>query len=270
MTSIPAAPDQGLTALAAQIAVHRQHSEPPYDLGTDVSALLAITADTSVLDIGCGTGGFLRQLTEHGHHGPLAGVDIRPAALAALADIPGVLACQASAQALPFADSTFTRVTALHVIYYLRDPAAALAEFARVTAPGGRIGVSVNHTQTAPRVRALVNEHARHRGLRPRPIAQLWAADTGDHLPAHAVPELMHRAYGNVAVLRRDNALVFRTPADLTKYAEVLLDITYPEATDRQRAQIRQQISDTVNEWFLHHRQWRDPKGYTVATSIPG
>ncbi len=69
---------------------------------------------------------------------PLAGtqfVDISAPALAVLAQHGG-LTQQASVQALPFADGSFDLLCALDIIEHVDDDGAALAEIARVAAPG--------------------------------------------------------------------------------------------------------------------------------------
>jgi SAM-dependent methyltransferase len=50
---------------------------------------------------------------------------------------------RASALALPFPTGTFDRVIAAEVLAHIRDDGAVLAELARVTRPGGTLGVTV-------------------------------------------------------------------------------------------------------------------------------
>ena len=63
-----------------------------------------------------------------------------PAAAPAL---PPYLALRADTLALPFADATFERVLCSEVLEHVADPAAAMAELARVVKPGGLFAVSV-------------------------------------------------------------------------------------------------------------------------------
>jgi ubiquinone/menaquinone biosynthesis C-methylase UbiE len=51
----------------------------------------------------------------------------------------GVEAVLGDAESMPFADSSFDLVTCVNALHHLARPAAALAEVARVVAPGGRI-----------------------------------------------------------------------------------------------------------------------------------
>ncbi|MGI8645319.1 MAG: class I SAM-dependent methyltransferase [Nocardioides sp.] len=71
-----------------------------------------------------------------GEH-PHVAVDLDPSGL-----VPGQGVC-ASALALPFADASFDVVSAFDVIEHCEPEARAVAELARVLAPGGRLLVSV-------------------------------------------------------------------------------------------------------------------------------
>ena len=124
-----------------------------YDLTNDVLSLgqdrlwrkatiaaLGCTPGDRVLDIAAGTGTSSEPLAD-------AGVDVVPAdfSLGMLRvgrrrrpDLPFTAA---DATRLPFADASFDAVTMSFGLRNVSDPAAALAEFRRVTRPGGRLVV---------------------------------------------------------------------------------------------------------------------------------
>lgn len=97
-------------------------------------------AGVRMLDIGCGTGiqlvanlGQLPQLRA-------TGLDLHEEMLAvARAKTPGVTWVQGDASALPFADGEFDYVSAQLCFHHFLDQRGALAEAARVLAPGGRL-----------------------------------------------------------------------------------------------------------------------------------
>lgn len=110
-----------------------------------------LSADTRLLDVGCGTGELTIGLAEHiaslgGSPAQVTGTDQSPEALEqakALAseknlDIP---LQQADAAQLPFADDSFDVVFCHQVVHHVADPQAVLREFRRVTKPGGLIAV---------------------------------------------------------------------------------------------------------------------------------
>ena len=97
-----------------------------------------------VLDVGCGNGWAVRQMLSRGA-GAGAGVDLSPEMIVrarAASDGPSEFAV-ATATALPFGDGGFSHVLSVEALYYVPDPGAALAEWARVARPGARLGVMV-------------------------------------------------------------------------------------------------------------------------------
>lgn len=131
--------EDGWSSLAAQWSELWAASAAPAH-----EALIAasgIRSGSRVLDVGCGSGEFLRTLAQHG--AVATGVDPAPGmvalarTLAPLADVR-----IAEAEDLPFADASFDVVTAVNALQFADDTVDALAEFARVLAPGGFVAVA--------------------------------------------------------------------------------------------------------------------------------
>jgi ubiquinone/menaquinone biosynthesis C-methylase UbiE len=92
-----------------------------------------------VLEIGCGTGRFLAQLTEVAK---AWGVDASPEMLEVARSRVGSAGLKlGSAEELPFKDGWFERAT-MWLVAHLVDRKRAFAEAARVLEPGGRFGVA--------------------------------------------------------------------------------------------------------------------------------
>ncbi|WP_153396242.1 demethylmenaquinone methyltransferase [Ornithinicoccus halotolerans] len=72
---------------------------------------------------------------------------------------PGLAFTAADALALPFADGSFDAVTMSFGLRNVADPAAALAEFHRVTRPGGRLVLCEFSTPTWGPFRTLYREY---------------------------------------------------------------------------------------------------------------
>lgn len=92
-----------------------------------------------MLDIGCGTGRFLAQLTEVAK---AWGVDASPEMLEVARSRVGAAGLKlGSAEELPFKDGWFERAT-MWLVAHLVDRPRAFTEAARVLEPGGRFAVA--------------------------------------------------------------------------------------------------------------------------------
>jgi arsenite methyltransferase len=108
---------------------------------------LNIPPGGTALDVGSGPGNVTASLARAAGPGGLAlGVDISEPMLARAVRAeagPQVGFIRADAQRLPLRDKTIDAVTSLAVLQLIPDPAAALAEMARVLRPGGRLAIMV-------------------------------------------------------------------------------------------------------------------------------
>ncbi|MFO1057691.1 MAG: class I SAM-dependent methyltransferase [Dongiaceae bacterium] len=111
-----------------------------------IPGLLRLGPGSLVLDIACGSGGPSLALVERTGC-RLLGIDIEPAAIAFAASEAARRGLQESARfevrdcgrPLPLADGSFDAVLCVDAIAHLEDRAAALAEWGRLLARGGRL-----------------------------------------------------------------------------------------------------------------------------------
>lgn len=95
-----------------------------------------------VLDIGTGTGSAAAAAVGEGRE--VIGVDAAPGMLAiARREVPGARFEEMDFAAMGFEDASMDVVIAAHSLLFATDPAAVLAEWLRVTRPGGRLSLSV-------------------------------------------------------------------------------------------------------------------------------
>jgi SAM-dependent methyltransferase len=107
--------------------------------------LLQPDTDTTLLDVGCGTGYFSRRFTEIGLK--VTGLDPNQAVLAyARQQGDEVNYLQASALSLPFAENSFDYVSAITSLCFVEPPEQALQEMWRVTRRGLLLGVLNKHS----------------------------------------------------------------------------------------------------------------------------
>ena len=102
--------------------------------------MLELGPSDRVLDVACGTGGFTRVFAREA---ALAiGLDASRTMLEqAVRAGGGARYVRASASALPFRDASFDAVCCFAALYLIEEPYEAIAEIARVLAPGGRVAL---------------------------------------------------------------------------------------------------------------------------------
>lgn len=125
----------------------KRFAELPIHAATSAMALTidacALNQDLEVLDVACGPGILACALADHARH--VTGIDITPAMIGqararqAVNGMTNLTWHVGDAIALPFADSSFDRVTTRYSFHHMPEPAAALAEMKRVCRPDGRI-----------------------------------------------------------------------------------------------------------------------------------
>ena len=100
--------------------------------------LLGNRRSLDLLDVGCGTGGMLRQLGKAYPRWRLSGLDVSEKAVAYLLRSGHTEVIAASANSLPLRDGTFDVLVSLDVMCHdLVNPERMLCECARVLRPGG-------------------------------------------------------------------------------------------------------------------------------------
>lgn len=170
-------------------------------------AATGIAPGTRVLDVGCGSGELLATVRALGAEA--AGVD--PASgMRALALRTGADIRDGDAEHLPFADGSFDVVVAVNALQFADDTTAALREFARVLAPGGRIGVSNwaegarNDVDAIERAVAEADDSEPHPDGPLRPAGGLEAAfrDAGVRVRASGVVDTPWRATDDRTLVR--------------------------------------------------------------------
>ena len=104
--------------------------------------------DGSILDVGCGGGGFLRRLSERYPYATLQGADISEESLRMTSEVDADLVsdgtlglCLASVDGLPFDDGSFDMVTAMETYFFWPDLGKGLAEISRILSPGGVLAI---------------------------------------------------------------------------------------------------------------------------------
>ena len=146
---------------------------PLYDATLDA---LEPLAGRALLDAGCGAGLALRLAADRG--AVVSGLDASaPLLEVARGRTPQADLRTGDIQALPYDDASFNVVTSFNAIQYAADPAAAVAQLARVCRAGGQVAIGVWGDPAAARPRRCSPGCARSPRRRPgRP--RRWGSAT--------------------------------------------------------------------------------------------
>lgn len=105
---------------------------------------LALGPDDRFADVGCGTGAAVRSAAATAARA--VGVDLSRAMVERGRELAAGLAnvelLEADAEALPFAGGSFTALLCTTSLHHYPHPRRAIAEMARVLAPGGRLAIA--------------------------------------------------------------------------------------------------------------------------------
>lgn len=111
-------------------------------VAAEVVRRAALAPGERVLDVGTGTG--IGAQAAVGDKRKVIGIDASPGMLeAARTTVPGASFHQMDFHELEFTDASFDCVLAVHALLFANDRVAALREWRRVTAAGGRLSLSV-------------------------------------------------------------------------------------------------------------------------------
>jgi SAM-dependent methyltransferase len=143
-----------------------------------VAALLARLSTGRVLEVGCGEGYVLREVSASAKYA----VDISPVALVRAHGRTGAQCSAAIGEMLPFANSSMDLVFSIGVMEHVLNLPQAMGEAFRVLRPGGHHVVLVHVTMTMrQRIRQKIHDYL----LPPRPLELLRWLKKKAYRPIH-------------------------------------------------------------------------------------
>ena len=129
-----------------------------------------IGAGDTVLDVGCGSGAFLRAAADHG--AAVCGLDASAALLEIARErVPEADLSQGDLEHLPYVDDSFDAVCGFNAFFFADDMVAALREAGRVAKPGAPVVIQVWGRPEAFDLRYMKDVLARF--TPPRPAGRL-------------------------------------------------------------------------------------------------
>jgi ubiquinone/menaquinone biosynthesis C-methylase UbiE len=135
----------GLVGQAVGAKMVRQHAP---ETAWTISLLEVEPADR-VLEIGFGAGRAIELIAAQAPQCSIAGIDLSPTMVwvsrrrnTQAIKAGRVELRQGDVERMPFQDSQFDKILSIHALYFWPDPQRAVAEIARVLAPGGRLALT--------------------------------------------------------------------------------------------------------------------------------
>ncbi len=226
--------------LDARVALHARFSTAPRDFHAWVFDHFDLPADARVLEVGCGTG-LLWQKNR---------ARIPATWRVTLADFSrgmvettratGVAAnfAQADAQALPWRAASFDAVIANHMLYHVPDQTRALAEFARVLTPGGKVFAATNGASHLRELREWLA------GLLGAEATPLLAADPARNFSLENGAAQLANFFARVTRFDFADALVVTEVEPLVAY--VLSGTMRRALTDEKQNALRQAATERI------------------------
>ena len=241
-------------SLNVRTETHRLYEEQKTDLDDLLVRIMELRGSESVLDAGCGPGGFLLHLRQTGHRGVLIGVDQSSGMIAAALaesnrqgyEIGWVTG---DVTRLPYPSDSFEWVVARHMLYHVEDIGVALSEFARLS---NRLLATTNSCRSLPRIfelRAALWDRFR---LPPeQPVISRFCMENAE--------VQLRTVYSRVETTVLTNALVFHEPEPIIRYVVSTLQTL---ALPRERwIELEQWVAVEVGRRLTAlGGTWRDPK----------
>jgi ubiquinone/menaquinone biosynthesis C-methylase UbiE len=200
--------------LDARARLHRNYGRG--DWFAWLAAQIEWSKGMRVLELGCGAGWFWEQASPSLPDALSVTLnDLSPGMLAeASARVRGldrswsVAIVEADAANLPFEDAGFDIVVASHMLYHLAEPAAGVAQIARMLAPGGTALIATNGREMLREIFVIQ--------------ARVWPASppemAHDRFGLENGEPMLKAAFASVELRRYDDDLRCTDPADIAAY----------------------------------------------------
>lgn len=215
------------TKLRTRASIY-QYRTPPGSMGDWVLARTDWPLGCRVLDVGCGPGSYLALLGDV----RAVGVDLSPG-MAAEAKVHAPTAV-GDAATLPFADNTFDRVLAPHMLYHCPDIPAAVTELRRVLRPGGELIAVTNDPQHLAELRAI----HRATGADPLIVVERFSLANG--------ADLLRGSFTDVRLERFDGELAVPDVRPVADYVESMIGWHGDRAPVNVRTEIERLVGEVI------------------------
>lgn len=200
----------GIAEVYASVAERLYFSRPARDL----ASLLRLSASSSVLDVGTGSGAVSAAVRDSLGARVIVGTDMAVSMLRIARDhVPGVLFVASTLPALPFRRCAFDAATLGFVLSHIGDITGALQEIRRVLKPRGQVAFTAWSVSPGASPPGRVWEQITHDFIAADELRQATALPSEDRLsaPEHLLDELRAAGFQDCHVEQRSYSIVAKT-----------------------------------------------------------
>lgn len=138
-------------------------SEEYHGIDGEIINALRLDGSETVVDVGCGDGGFIELLAETcGHQGELIGINDSSyhyyRVEMELEDKPNVQFIEADARQIPLPDESADCITMKFLLYHVDQPGRAIDEALRILKPGGTLLIATRNPGNQGRLWGFLSE----------------------------------------------------------------------------------------------------------------
>jgi len=122
---------------------YQSHSQPQFERAQELLKLLTLDEHSSVLDVGCGHGHILAEISQRSPKGKSIGIDASADMIRLAKEkfqkskFPNLEFKQEKAEEMDFAENTFDAVICFSCLLWVREPKKALKLMCKCLKPGG-------------------------------------------------------------------------------------------------------------------------------------
>ncbi|MEJ7652637.1 MAG: class I SAM-dependent methyltransferase [Chloroflexia bacterium] len=240
------------SALGARMSLHERFSTNPYPWHRWAFDQLDLEPTARVLEVGCGPGELWRSNADRVPEGLRVVVtDLSPGMIReaeiALSDLgDGFTFQQVDACEIPFPEGAFDAAIANQMLYHVPDLPRALAEIARVLAPGGKLYAATNGRNHMAEMRSLREEIVQGRRPSSAPLKIGFTLESGaEQLSAH---------FGAVELRLREDSLHVTEAGPLMEYLLSAIDVRdalaalQPQEAEERVSSMAESLTQVVAE----------------------
>lgn len=239
-----------------------QFTHPQFIIEDEVINISNLKDNQSLLDVGCGTGKLLLKVTSLRPDSNLFGIDISAGVFknvrteAVKKRLP-IHFQVADAQQMPFANASFNRVFAMHMLYHLQDIDQALSQIKRVLKFDGMAIITANSMHNRKKLNILKAQAAKIMGRET-------FTDPNMRFNLEYGSEMVKKHFPSVRIKLFESMLRLNNPQPYLDYFDSLRLFWQPIPSDYEWSQVLASTKKYVETQIKSKGEFTDQLGFGI------